>query len=89
MKKVEINGKDYTLSYTIGAMKIFKERTGLNPFNGDIFNEVDPYIFSELLFCMTNEKITMEDIDSISVNQMTKLEGVLETVMNDSDNEKK
>ena len=89
MNTIEINGKEYTLDYTFGSMKTFQKRTGLNPFKSGVLDEIDPVIFSELLFSMVQEKIEMKEIDSISIKDMEKLSTALEKVMEDSESEKK
>jgi hypothetical protein len=89
MNTIEINGKEYTLAYNIGSMKKFQKRTGLNPFDGTVFDKIDPIIFSELLFSMVQGKIDMKEIDSISGKDMSKLQDALEKVMQESESEKK
>ena len=89
MNTIEINGKEYTLAYNIGAQKKLMERTGKNPFDGSIFEDMNPIIFSELIFCMVQEEIKMEEIDSISVKDMEKLEAAFSGIMQESESEKK
>ena len=89
MNTIEINEKEYTLAYNIGSMKKFQKRTGLNPFDGTVFDKIDPIIFSELLFSMVQGKIDMKEIDSISGKDMSKLQDALEKVMQESESEKK
>jgi hypothetical protein len=89
MKKVKINGKQYSVKFTLGSLIKFQEETGENPLESKTLSNLDPLKVRALLFAVIQEDIKLEDIDSLTIPEIQKVAEVLSEIMDSETEEKK
>jgi hypothetical protein len=52
--KIEIAGKEYTLTFDFNAMAIIQEETGRNPFREDFWHDIGPLELLTMIYGMLN-----------------------------------
>ena len=73
---MKINGKDVTMRIDIGAMKQFKEKTGIS-FLKIGQNEIDEEMLSQMVLIFAQRggsNITMEDVDFATAEELIGLQ---------------
>ncbi len=54
--KIQIAGKEYTLTFDFNAMAIIQEDTGRNPFREDFWYDIGPLELVSIIYGMLNTK---------------------------------
>ena len=88
---MKVNGKEVTPKMDLGAMKIFKKTTGRSFLALDEKSMDEEAIAGLIYACAARggSEITMDDVDSMSMQELVDAQGEIEQLMADFQPDKK
>ena len=89
----DLDGKPLKLKADLGAFKMIQKITGKNPFTVDEKgSNVDPGFMSAMLYAFAKRggsNVTTDYIDSLSMDEILKMQGEINSLMAESSPEKR
>jgi len=89
MAKVIIGDTEYQVKWTLGSFIKFQEETGLNPFEGNVLQDLDPLKLRALLYSIVVGDINVNDINDLELSELMELVQALQETMPNTSAKKK